>query len=138
MSFVSFLKAAEHKVASILKGAAKAEPLAVSIADTAVTVAGFPEFVPMINRIGSILVGSGAVVESISGTQGNGAAKLAIASPMVDALVKNSGFLSDKAIADEAKWSAAITAMTSSFADLLNSVAPPAEPPATPPPVVAI
>lgn len=133
MSFVSFLKAAEHKVAAILKGAAKAEPMAVAIADTAVTAAGFPEFVPFIGKIGNILVGAGAAVEAINGTDGNGAVKLAVAAPLVDQLIKSSGFFGDKAIADEAKWNAAITAMTSSLADLLNAVKPAeAAPAATP------
>jgi hypothetical protein len=129
MGFISWLKAAEQKVASVLKGAAKAEPMAEAIADTVAVAAGFPEAVPFINRIGKLLVGSGAVVTAVQGSEGNGAAKLAIAAPMVDQLFKNSGFLSDKVIADEAKWSAAIVGIASNFADLFNSLAP-AQPPA--------
>lgn len=120
--FLSILKTAEQKVAAVLRGAAKAEPAAVAIADTAAIAAGCPEFVPFIGKIGNVLVGAGAAVDAISAAPGNGAAKLAVAAPLVDQLVKNSGFLSDKVIADEAKWSAAITGITSNLADLLNAV----------------
>ncbi len=130
MSVLSFLKTAEVKVAAIFKGAAKAEPTIAAIADDVAIAAGFPEVVPFINRIGSLLVGAGGVVNAMQGADGNGAAKLAVAAPMVDSLLKNSGFLSDKVIADEQKWSAAVTGIASSFADLLDSVASKPVPPA--------
>lgn len=122
MSLKSFLKAAEEKVAAVLKGAAKAEPAAAAIAGDVATALGFPEVVPFINRIGALLVGAGGVVNAIQGANGDGAAKLAVATPLVDNLLKSGGFLSDKVIADEQKWAAAVQGITSHFADLLDSV----------------
>ena len=124
MGFISFLKAAEQKLASILSFAAKAAPEGAIIADTIAAAAGFPEAKIFIDRIAALLSGAGAVVTATAGAAGNGAAKLAVAAPMVDALLKNSGFLSDKVIADEAKWSAAVTGIARHFADLFNSLAP--------------
>lgn len=133
MSFTSFLKSMEQKIVAVFKTAAKAEPAAVAIAEGVATAAGFPEVVPFIEKIGGILAASGGVVATLQNGPGDGAAKLALAAPMVDNMLKNSGFLSDKVIADEQKWAAAVTGIASHFADLYNSVAP--KPPATPPAV---
>jgi hypothetical protein len=122
MSFLSFLKAAEAKVAVIFKEAAKLEPEAVIIADVGVTAAGFPEFMPFIAKVGNILVAAGGAVTAVQGSAATGVSKLAVAAPLVEQAIQQSGFFGDKVIADSAKWSAAVQTMTGALADMLDSV----------------
>lgn len=132
MSFISFLKSVEQKIAEAIGVVAKIAPVAAVAADAAAIASGNAEVLPFIQKMVTVCTGAGAMVTAVKGTAGTGADKLAAAAPMLDSLVKDSGFLSDKVIADEQKWSKAIVTIAGSFADLFAATTPkPAESTAT-------
>jgi hypothetical protein len=126
----SFLKSAEQDVAKVLGFAAAVEPVAANIADAVVTAVGHPEVGAAIAKIGSVVVGAGALVTTVSGASGSGADKLSVAAPLVEQLITNSGFLGTRAVADVDKWQAAIKLITGAVADLYDATT--AKPAATP------
>jgi len=119
---LSVLKTIEHDAAAVLGLAAKLTPEIEAGADLAATAAGYPEIAAAINKIGAVVVGAGAIVTAAKGAAGTGADKLAVAAPQVDAMIKNSGFLGNKAIADLSKWDAAVKGITGYIADLYDSL----------------
>lgn len=124
MKFLSFLKKAEADMAKGLEIAAKAEPAAANIGGIVAIAAGHPEIAFAIQKIGAVVTGAGALVTTVQGEQGTGAQKLQIAAPLVDQLIKNSGFLNGKEIVDVQKWEKAVAAIAGSTADLYASVQP--------------
>lgn len=121
--FLSFLKASEQDVAKVILGAARVEPILAEGAKLAATAAGHPEIGAAIEKIGSVVVGSGALVSAVQGAQGTGVDKLAVATPLVDNLIKNSGFFGTRVVADADKWAAAVEKMTSAVADMYDASA---------------
>lgn len=124
MKFLSFLKKAETDMAKVLEVAAKAEPAAVGIGSVVAIAAGHPEIALAFQKIGAVVTGAGALVTTVQGEQGTGAQKLQIAAPLVDQLIKNSGFLNGKQIADTEKWEKAVAGIAGYTADLYASVVP--------------
>ena len=133
---VSFLKAAEHDCAVVIEGAAVAQKVAPA-AEAGAAALGYPEVAIAIQKIVSIIVGSGAIVNTATNGTGTGADKLAVAAPQVEALIKSSGVFGAAAIADVNKYDNAIKVITGGFADLVDShalsLSAPAQPAAPPP-----
>lgn len=63
-----------------------------------------------------------AVYQAVVGTAGGGPAKLKAAIPYISKIILSSEMMIGKKVADEAKFEAAVAAVTSGFADLLNSL----------------
>lgn len=75
-----------------------------------------------IGAIGGVITTTEAMAQSILGTTGNGAAKLKAATPFVSQIIQSSELMVSHKVKDEAAFTAAVTTITSGFADLLNSV----------------
>lgn len=73
-----------------------------------------------LNSIGQVVV----QVEAVLQGSGNGAAKLAAATPLVIQILKTSQILSGKQIANNDLFAKAAQEITSGVADLLNSINP--------------
>ena len=71
-----------------------------------------------LTAIGQVVVEAEALLQG----SGNGAAKLAAASPLVESIIKTSELVSGHKIANEAAFTAACQKITSACADLLNSL----------------
>lgn len=131
---LSVLKAGEHAVLVALELVGKESPLLTTAAEGAAIVTGDASILPAIVKFGTIAQNSGALAQQID-SAATGQAKLAIASQGTDQLLKSSGLFGTHAIADEAKYNVAVTAIASSFAQLFDSlVKKPAAPVAAPAP----
>jgi hypothetical protein len=117
-SKMSWLK----KVGQILaKGFGLAKELSPIVA---AVVPGAGMVISDIGLIGNIIVSIEAAFSTLpAGT--TGADKLRAAVPLVAQIVEASQLVSGKKIADPVKFTAAITEITSGFADLLNSLEAP-------------
>jgi hypothetical protein len=110
------------KVGQILaKGFGLAKELSPIVA---AVVPGAGMVISDIGLIGNIIVSIEAAFSTLpAGT--TGADKLRAAVPLVAQIVEASQLVSGKKIADPVKFTAAITEITSGFADLLNSLEAP-------------
>lgn len=82
-----------------------------------------PTYQTIDRTVGDILraIGTAEVVATAMNSAVTGADKLKAATPFVSAILDSSELLSGLKLKDQAKHDAAVTAITSGFADLLNS-----------------
>jgi hypothetical protein len=119
----SFLKAAEHDVAIVIEDAATVAPKVAEVAEGAAVSLGYPEVAVFLQKALSLIVGAGAIVSQSTNGTGSGLDKLAVAAPLVDNLIKGSGFLGANAVADVSKYDNAVKVITGGLADLGDSLA---------------
>lgn len=120
--FHSFLKKAEADFAKILQEGAKLEPGIAAGASIVAVACGHPEIAFAIQKIGSVVAGAGGLVTTVQGTAGTAEQKIAVAAPLVDQLIKNSGFLGGRAITNETKWAAAMAQLADVVGAMYDSV----------------
>lgn len=118
MSFLGFLKGAGKVLGIGLRDAVKLAPVAEEVAG----VAGFPEVAIAIKTFEGVFAGVEAVAVSTQGLPGPDKLKMAV--PAIESVIKNSGWLNGRQIADLSKWDKAIADLSSAFVDLSNSTTP--------------
>ena len=118
--FLGFIK----KIGSI---AVKAINISAAVSPAVAAVlatTGHADVASTLMKVENLAIGVEVTGTAIASAPLTGAQKLAVLAPSVDNLIKNSGFLSNRAIADAAKWDAAVAAFSSAIVDLSNATTP--------------
>jgi hypothetical protein len=123
VEFENVLKVAEKDALVALKIAAKIAPEVGAAVDVVLGLEGLSAFDPFVAKLVTIITGAGAIANTVAAAA-PGVNKLAIAVPAVDQLLKTSGLLTANEVADEAKYAAAVEALTGNFADLVSALKP--------------
>lgn len=109
-------------------------PAEQSLAAIASLIPGAAPIVATVQAILGEIVKVQQITTAVGASTGTGAQKLAAALPSVEQVIMSDPLLAGKKIANLDLYNKALTSITGSFADLLNSLAAPASIPGVPPP----
>lgn len=119
MSFLKTLGSDLKKVFSVVvKGTAEVAKVSQVVATID------PELAPVadgLTALAGVVAGVETIGQSIA-TQAAGETKLQAAIPLAEAVLKSSGLMDGKVVADATKYATALKGFVSNFADLLNSL----------------
>lgn len=102
-------------------------PAEQSLAGLAMLVPGAAPYVATVQGIIGEVVKVQQIADAVGAGTGTGAQKLAAALPNVESVIMSDPLLKGRTIANLDLYNKAFTSITGSFADLLNSLAPPQE-----------
>lgn len=127
MSFLSKFGSVLAKIAVVATDVATGLPLfSVLFPQSGLTTANATKVESDITEVVGVITTAEGMITAISAPGAKtGPQKLAAAAPFVDKIFQQwlaSGILGATKIKDQTKWNAAVTAITSGFADLLNAL----------------